>query len=61
MPTGPLGWAPCAQVLQAGLRGVLLAVVGEDPLLLRFALQQVDGSNMLFIFYHIADRIGEFS
>ena len=31
---------PCAQVLQAGLRGVLLTVVGEDPALPRFTLQQ---------------------
>ena len=52
---------PCAQVLQAGLRGVLLAVVGEDPALPRFTLQQVDGSNMLFVFYHIVGRIGELS
>ena len=42
--------------------GVILpAVAGEDPVLLRFALQQVDGSNMLFVFYHITDRIGELS
>ena len=45
----------------AGRSAVLLAVAGEDPALPRFTLQQVDGSNMLFVFYHITDRIGEFS
>ena len=60
---------PCTQVLQAGLRGVLLAVVGEAPALLRFTLHQAAESNcarlgyflMLFIFYHIIGRIGELS
>ena len=36
---------PCTQVLQTGLRRVLLAVVGEDPVLPRFALQQPAESN----------------